>query len=112
MTTGCGSLFLQGGRYGERDVIKELTRGGVSRRRLGKELGRNLGELIHLNVNLTPTDFLRKERLAFNFKIGIFFYFLKKYFPDGRTNIHIYGNSEYSVNSEKENDNDRAECRP
>lgn len=27
MTTGCGSLFLQGGRYRERDMIKELTRG-------------------------------------------------------------------------------------
>lgn len=63
----------------------------MPRRRLGKELGRNLGELIHLNVNLTPTDFLRKERLAFNFKIGIFFFtYLKNIFLTAeRTYIYM-----------------------
>lgn len=45
MTTGYGNLFSQGGRYRERDVIKEITQGARPGEDWAKSYGRNFSDI-------------------------------------------------------------------
>lgn len=50
MTTGYGNLLSQGGRYRERDVIKEMTQRACPGEDGAKSYGRNLSDIYSAQV--------------------------------------------------------------